>query len=161
MADADILSAFLCKVFARTYGNALPAETLATHLAHDLSPAATVAMLASGASYAILAEADGGLLGSAVLTISPAPPGGLATIELAKLYVDPRKHGHGVAALLLDAALARARTLGYERIWLCVWECNPRALAFYRKHGFVAVGRAQVRVGEVVFEDFVMERSLS
>jgi diamine N-acetyltransferase len=159
-ADADRLSALLCAVFAHTYGAELPDAVLDCHLADALSPAALAAALGAGGAHAILAEFDGATAGCAMLAPGTTLDSS-ATLELAKLYVLPAHQGRGVAGALLDAALIQARALGHTRLWLCVWERNPRAIAFYRKHGFVTVGRARVQVGPVVFEDFVMERVLS
>ena len=56
--------------------------------------------------------------------------------------MDQAWHGRGVAPILMDAAVSEAAggARGCTAIWLGVWERNPRAQAFYRKHGFVPVG---------------------
>ena len=43
--------------------------------------------------------------------------------------------------------LARAGRGGADQVWLGVWEHNPRAIAFYRKHGFVEVGAQVFQLG--------------
>jgi ribosomal protein S18 acetylase RimI-like enzyme len=49
-------------------------------------------------------------------------------------------HGRGVAQALMEHVLGRAAPLDADVAWLGVWERNPRAIAFYRKQGFEAVG---------------------
>jgi ribosomal-protein-alanine N-acetyltransferase len=49
--------------------------------------------------------------------------------------------GGGAAAMLLDAALERARAAGNLRAVLEVRVSNRRAIRFYEKHGFVRVGK--------------------
>jgi len=44
-------------------------------------------------------------------------------------------------------------------VWLGVWEHNPRAIAFYRKWGFEAVGEHVFVVGTDPQRDLVMTRS--
>ena len=47
----------------------------------------------------------------------------------------------GGAALLLSAAVDSARAQGIAQLELNVSETNPRAIAFYRRHGFEVIGR--------------------
>jgi ribosomal protein S18 acetylase RimI-like enzyme len=59
------------------------------------------------------------------------------------VYVTPAHRGarHGVAAKLLDAAIAWAREVGKaQSVTLSVHERNDRAHAFYRRYGFVDTG---------------------
>ena len=66
-------------------------------------------------------------------------PLGFATLEgrlLHQLVVVPRARGSGVAAALLDMGKSRS-TAGLD---LEVNRDNPRAIAFYRRHGFREVG---------------------
>ena len=52
------------------------------------------------------------------------------------------------------------RPCGAETLFLGVWERNPRALRFYEKHGFRAVGTQIFRVGSDDQTDIVMARSI-
>jgi ribosomal protein S18 acetylase RimI-like enzyme len=45
--------------------------------------------------------------------------------------------------------------------WLGVWEHNPRAIAFYRKSGFVEVGDHVFPVGRDPQRDVVMARAVA
>jgi predicted GNAT family N-acyltransferase len=58
------------------------------------------------------------------------------------LYVYAAHHGTGIAPPLLDAVVDPE-----ESVALWVADPNPRAQAFYRKHGFVADGTAQAEDG--------------
>jgi GNAT superfamily N-acetyltransferase len=64
------------------------------------------------------------------------------TRQLYVLYVYAADHGTGAGQALLDAVINPA-----ESAALWVADPNPRAQAFYRKHGFVADGTAQVQAG--------------
>lgn len=55
-------------------------------------------------------------------------------VELTTLYLLARVHGSGLADLLLERAVGRASAR------LSVLTENPRARAFYRRHGFREVG---------------------
>ena len=43
-------------------------------------------------------------------------------------------------------------------VWLAVWERNHRAIAFYRKWGFVEVGNQSFLLGDDLQNDLVMQR---
>jgi GNAT superfamily N-acetyltransferase len=62
--------------------------------------------------------------------------------QLYVLYVVAADHGTGAGLALLAAVLDPE-----EPVALWVADPNPRAQAFYRKHGFVADGAAQVEGG--------------
>ena len=51
--------------------------------------------------------------------------------EVRRLYVEPVLQGQGVGAALLEYAI---RELHVTRLWAL--EKNPRAIAFYQRHGF-------------------------
>lgn len=54
---------------------------------------------------------------------------------------------YGIAQTFMAAAQEVARELGGLHTWLGVWERNPRALAFYKKQGFIDVGSTTFHVG--------------
>jgi ribosomal protein S18 acetylase RimI-like enzyme len=39
----------------------------------------------------------------------------------------------------------------HDALWLCVWEQNETAVAFYQKWGYKQVGTTQIFVGPIVF----------
>ena len=51
--------------------------------------------------------------------------------EVRRLYVEPVLQGQGIGAALLEYAI---RELHVTRLWAL--EKNPRAIAFYQRHGF-------------------------
>jgi len=90
---------------------------------------------------AAVAERDGEMIGIAMSgpTLDAAAPW---TRQLYVLYVYAADHGTGAGRALLEAVIDPA-----ESAALWVADPNPRAQAFYRKHGFVADGTAQVEDG--------------
>jgi ribosomal protein S18 acetylase RimI-like enzyme len=109
-----------------------------------------------------LAEADSTLAGYAKLTAGETPEciAGPAPVQLARLYVDQRWHGTGVAHALMETCLSEARKQGFKTIYLGVWEHNERAQAFYRKWGFVRVGEHIFQMGDDPQTDWWMARSV-
>ncbi|MFD6464097.1 GNAT family N-acetyltransferase [Streptomyces roseolus] len=82
-----------------------------------------------------LARIEGEVCGFA----AASPQSAVAEIELHALYVRAAWYGTGLAAELLWTALDPGRSCS---LW--VFEDNPRALAFYRKHGFELDGGRKV-----------------
>jgi ribosomal-protein-alanine N-acetyltransferase len=60
--------------------------------------------------------------------------------EILTLAVAPAARGQGLGRRLLHAAVARARELGAETMFLEVGTENPAALALYARLGFTKVG---------------------
>ncbi len=71
-------------------------------------------------------------------------------------YLRPDHRGRGVGRQLERYALDFFRALGFGGAWLRVSPTNTRALAFYKKHGWVDVGR-----DDGVPEMCVMRKQLS
>jgi ribosomal protein S18 acetylase RimI-like enzyme len=72
----------------------------------------------------------------------PMDAGAPWTRQLYVLYVYAADHGTGAGSALLEAVVEPE-----ESVALWVADPNPRAQAFYRKHGFVADGTALVDGG--------------
>lgn len=88
-----------------------------------------------------VAERDGELIGIA-MSGPPLDAAAAWARQLYVLYVCAAEHGTGAGPALLDAVVEPD-----ESAALWVADPNPRAQAFYRKHGFVADGTAQVEGG--------------
>ncbi|WP_233625270.1 GNAT family N-acetyltransferase [Actinoplanes sp. ATCC 53533] len=88
-----------------------------------------------------VAERAGELIG---IAMSGPPLDAAATWarQLYVLYVRAADHGTGAGPALLQAVVDPE-----ESAALWVADPNPRAQAFYRKHGFIADGTAQIEGG--------------
>ena len=93
------------------------------------------------ANRVAVAERDGVVIGVAMAGPPEAPEPGWS-LHLYVLYVLAAEHGSGAGSALLDAVIHP-----HESAALWVADPNPRAQAFYRKHGFVADGTIQVDDG--------------
>lgn len=171
-ADADGLSRLAALTFPLACTPQTPAGVLATHIATRLDPASFRRHLADPGCTVLLAEdGEGGESGEPVgyttlLTGEPADPDVARairhrpTIELARFYVHPERHGSGTAGLLMERTLAATTATGARGTWLGVSEENARAHAFYARHGFEPVGRKRFQLGDTWEDDIVRERSL-
>lgn len=93
------------------------------------------------ANRVAVAERDGEMIGIAMAGPSRSSESQWST-QLYVLYVLAAEHGTGAGSALLDAVVGP-----HDPAALWVADPNPRAQAFYRKHGFVADGTVNVEEG--------------
>ncbi|MGB3122219.1 MAG: GNAT family N-acetyltransferase, partial [Pseudomonas sp.] len=60
--------------------------------------------------------------------------------ELQRLYIQERFTGLGIGQQLLQAAEHHAARQGASLLWATVWVGNERALGFYPRRGYAALG---------------------
>lgn len=164
VSDAPALSRFMAHAFETAFGALNDPARLATFLAESYSVPRQTAELEDPATLTLIAELDGALAGFAQVRRGPYLPAcvtGPEPIELQRFYVDPVWIGRGIARPLMDRAKQEAGARGGQTFWLGVWETNARAIAFYRKAGFVTVGTHSFDVGGEQQTDLVMVTSLS
>lgn len=61
------------------------------------------------------------------------------TVEIKRMFVDPRWRGRGIARAVLDGLEAEARRRGYVRSILETGVGQPEAIALYRWVGYVPI----------------------
>ncbi|MDZ8200476.1 GNAT family N-acetyltransferase [Microbacterium sp. SSW1-59] len=140
-ADAAPLAALHVETWRQTYAGLMPAETFGADMLRSRRRLWDRALNDPRADMRIrLAEAGGQLIGfawsgDAVGNTGTRPP---RDLQLYALYVDALHHGGGAGQALLNAVL------GDEPAVLWVAKENSRAVAFYRRNGFVPDGTEQV-----------------
>jgi len=164
----DTDAAALAELAAVTFPLATPhdttAEAVETFIAEVLSADRFAGYLDDPRRVLLVAEIEGEPVGYAMLIHGepddPDVVGAVAsrpTIDLNKFYVHPERHGSGIAAALMDAAIEVARVAGARSLWLGVNVENDRANRFYAKHGFAVVGTKRFKLGDRYEHDFVRE----
>ena len=157
--DAPALAAFGARTFAETFGETNAPEDMAAYLAGAYGEPQQRAEVMNPDIATLIVEAGAELAGFAQVRRggqAPACVTGASIVELWRFYVDRLWQGRGVAQELMAAAHRAARELGGERMWLSVWERNPRAIAFYTKRGFVDAGSKSFHVGSDCQTDRVL-----
>ena len=161
--DAAALSLVASATFLEAFAGVLAGPDIVAHCASKSSPAAFARWIADSASVVMLAEAAEGAapLAYTVLTTPDLPIETRADdIELKRIYVLERAHGHGLAGELMARALGDARMIGKRRILLGVYGGNARAQRFYEKQGFAVVGTRQFQIGSALHDDLIYGRGL-
>lgn len=157
--DAPLLAELGARTFADAFGASNTPEDMAAYLAANFSPERQREELEDSARICLIAEEGGRAVGYAQLrSEAPGEGGGGSRLELVRLYSTQDRLGLGVGAALMERFLRAGEEGGHDRLFLSVWEHNPRAIAFYRKWGFETTGRKDFLLGSDLQTDLVMER---
>lgn len=162
--DAAALALVGQGTFLETYAGQLQLAHILAHCAHEHAAPRYAGWLADAAQLVWIAEAAEGRapVGYAIVAApdlpTPLQPGDL---ELKRLYALHRLHGTGLGARLMAHAIAAAQAAGASRLLVGVFAANTRANAFYARQGFVLAGVRKFRVGEGVYDDLVLARTLT
>ncbi len=148
--DAAPLAALAARIFTETFADDTAPDDLAAFLDRAYGVRQQSEEIASPDVVTLIAESPAGFAGYAQVRRGSRAPGCVSTpepVELWRFYIQKDWHGKGIAGRLMAAVIDAARTLGGRSLWLSVWERNPRAIAFYGKHGFRDVGSEPFWVG--------------
>lgn len=165
--DAAALALVGRATFLETYAGQLPVANILAHCASEHSVERYAGWLVedghqlSSRIWIVEAALGRAPLGYAVVAASDLPVAATADdLELKRFYLLGRLHGQGLGAQLMRTVLDGARTMGARRLLLGVFSANAHAIDFYARHGFIQAGARKFRVGQAVYDDLVLARSL-
>lgn len=160
-ADGPELAQMATRSFTETFGTLYPASDLAAFLDATFGADGLPSQLDDPAYRVRLATEEDRIIGFAKLGPVAFPGDWPAdAIELHQLYVLGGWHGEGIGAELMDWTIATARSGGHSALLLSVYVDNHRARRFYRRYGFVEMGRYEFRVGDTIDDDRIMQLTL-
>jgi ribosomal protein S18 acetylase RimI-like enzyme len=76
--------------------------------------------------------------------------------QLQKIYVLKEFLGQGIGRPLLEAVMEHAAAEKVDALWLDVLKENERAIRFYERHGFTALGDDIYTIGAQTFRFHLM-----
>jgi ribosomal protein S18 acetylase RimI-like enzyme len=160
--DAKLLAELGAQTFAETFAKDNSPEDMAAYLAESFSVGRLTEELNETSSRFFVAEVEGSAAGYAKIQSGEAPDGveGERPVELVRLYISREWLGRGVGHALMRRCIDEARELGFQTVWLGVWERNHRAQAFYRKWDFQEVGEHIFQLGSDPQRDILMQRAV-
>ena len=162
--DASALARAAATFFEQTFAAANRPENMKDYLAHAFSEERQRAELRDPNQRVwVTVDARGEIVGYAHVRLGATSRHVVARhpVEIARVYADQRLHGKGLGAALMRACIDFALDCGADVVWLGVWERNPRAIAFYAKHGFRTVGDQEFLLGTDRQRDLVLARYLT
>ncbi len=158
--DAEALSALMERTFRDTFEAVNSPGNMLIHCQASYSHAMQSREIRDPTIDTLVSEHDGQLVGFAQLRGArcKASTEAARPFEIQRLYVTKAWHGKGVAQGLMHEIIGLATNCGADLIWLGVWENNPRAIAFYEKHGFMQAGAHVFLLGLDPQRDLLMTR---
>lgn len=146
------------ETFLETFGSVNTEANMQQYLAEGFSVEKLTAELSHPQSDFYFAKQDRMTIGYLKLNMGAAQTElqDDKSLEIERIYVLSCFHGKSIGQQLYTHALQIAREHHMESVWLGVWEENPRAIAFYRKNGFLPFGQHVFRLGDDVQTDVMM-----
>ncbi len=175
LQDASSIAQIGIHTFTTTFAHSLPASELRAYLDDVYSPEATTKDIVDPnkdmlvATITIVSTAEHPpreqVIGFALLTRGTTDPclssyNQDTLIELQRIYIHPSHQGHGAGKLLARELESKARSQGYEYIWLGVWEENFKAQKVYAGMGYRRVGEHAFVMGREVQTDWILVKEL-
>ena len=162
LEDALILRDFSIKTFSETFSHLNTPETMKAYLDESFNINKIRGELLNVNSHFYFLCSDGKLAGYLKLNNYPAQTdiNDQQSLEIERIYVAKEFQGEGFGRLLMEKAIDIAKMQKKSYLWLGVWEKNEKAIGFYEKSGFSAVGTHSFIMGEEEQTDFVMRRNL-
>lgn len=160
--DIALLRQLAIKTFVDTYSAHNTPEVMADYLEKAFHEAQLVRELSHPESEFHVIEEAGQWIAYIKLNEGTAQTDDRSdsVLEIERIYVDQDYQGNGFGKILLEIAVAVARTKRKGKLWLGVWEQNPKAISFYESQGFTKTGTHVFMIGGEAQNDWVMEKEV-
>ncbi len=162
IADLHRLQEISIRTFSETFASANSAENMQKYLREKFSLEKLSDELNNPDAEFYFASFNSDIIGYLKLNSGTSQtelkdgPG----LEIERIYVAKEYHGKKVAQLLFQKALEAAASRRADYIWLGVWDQNERAIAFYKKNGFVEFDQHIFKLGDEEQTDIMMKLDL-
>ena len=150
------------KTFFETFSESNTEENMAKYLEEGFSNEKLTEELSDEHSQFYLALLDNQVIGYLKLNFgqSQTELQDTSGLEIERIYVPKAYHGKKVGQILYDKAMHIATETNADYVWLGVWEENPRAIAFYKKNGFVEFDKHIFKLGDDEQTDIMMRKRI-
>jgi ribosomal protein S18 acetylase RimI-like enzyme len=160
-SDALRLSILFQTVYITTYGFEGVSNEYASFISKRFAPQYIENTITNGQDSIIVATLNENLVGVAEIDFNrPCPIGNVEEPELGKLYVLDAFFGKGIGYNLMNEVEKTALAKGHKQVWLEVWDENPRAIAFYERQGYQAIGSVPFPMDDNTYTNIVMIKTL-
>lgn len=162
IADIEQLQQISQLTFIETFAALNSKEDMEKYIKESLSKEKLMAELSQHSSCFYFAILNGTVIGYLKLNFgqSQTELKGENSLEIERIYVLKAFHGKRVGQLFYEKAIQVAWQAKMEYVWLGVWEKNPRAIAFYKKNGFIEFDKHIFKLGSDEQTDILMKLPL-
>lgn len=160
--DAAKLAAIGRMTFVETFAHTNTKEDMHQYVSKAFTEKQLLKELAEPGSTFLMAFERDRLAGYAKLRSSqnPANLKNAKALELQRIYARQSYQGKKIGKQLMEYSLEMAKAMGFDTLWLGVWEYNPKAIAFYEKWGFEKFGQQTFTLGYDVQTDVLMKKRI-
>jgi len=158
-ADVNELATFAFNAFKDAYRGKMNEADISAYVKKSFDIKVVAEQLKDDQTLFHIALTDNGMKGYIKLRWDRSRPelSGVKAIEMERIYVIEAHYRSGLGTILFNHALKVASELGFECMWLAVWQKNERALSFYKKMGMEIFGAQEFIVNTIVNQDFVLK----
>jgi ribosomal protein S18 acetylase RimI-like enzyme len=154
LSKLSLLQEISKNTFEETFAAFNTKEDMTHYFEHNLSLDQLALELESPESsfYFIYVEEE--LSGYMKLNISE-------TFEIERIYILNKFQGIGAGKTFMNFALDHSKSLGFNSLWLGVWEHNTKAISFYKSLGFITYSEHDFLLGSDHQRDILMRLELN
>ncbi|MEK0423373.1 MAG: hypothetical protein RLZ95_1283 [Bacteroidota bacterium] len=163
LQDVEALQAIGRVTFSQTFSEHNNAEDMEAYLKTSYAIEKLTAEINNPESEFYFAKENENIIGYLKINTGKAQTEikNLDAFEIERIYVDQAYLGKKIGQILFQKALQLAKQKKAAYVWLGVWEENHRAIAFYKKNGFVPFDKHIFKLGNDEQTDIMMKLDLS
>lgn len=157
-SELSILQSLAIRTYSAAFAHKNQPGVIEKYYEHAFAKAYLSKQLSNQESYWYFARDNDQIIGYLRLNVGESQtefsePYGL---EVERIYIDIPHLRKGYGTKLLAFSISKAKELEKNYIWLGVWEENPEAIKFYKKHGFQTVGTHDYDMIAEIQTDYIM-----
>ncbi|MRG88101.1 GNAT family N-acetyltransferase [Salinibacillus xinjiangensis] len=162
MKDLPILQDISYETFYETFSNQNSPENMKAYLDKAFNQKQLTKELSNDSSHFFFVYVNDEVAGYLKVNTDDAQTEtmGYEALEIERIYIKSKFQRHGLGQDLLEKAMEMAVKNHKKKIWLGVWEKNEKAIAFYKKMGFVHTGSHSFFMGDEEQTDLIMTKSI-
>ena len=151
------------KTFSKTFSEINTKENMDKYLEESFSIDQLKEELNNELSQFYFAKLENKVIGYMKLNVGEAQKENQNdnALEIERIYVLQDFQGKKVGQLLYLHAIQIAEEMSADYVWLGVWEKNFKAIAFYKKNGFIAFDEYVFMLGDDRQIDILMKLELA
>ncbi|USB32305.1 GNAT family N-acetyltransferase [Paenibacillus sp. YPG26] len=162
LEDSHLLQQISYETFNETFGHQNSPENMNTYLerAFNLKQVETELCHVSSQFYVVYWNDEAAGYLKVNINEAQSEKMGDESLEIERIYVRSKFQKHGLGTYLINKARDMAIENNKKKMWLGVWEKNQKAIAFYKRMGFVHAGAHSFYMGDEEQTDLLMTRTI-
>ncbi len=161
LEENSLLRSLSMETFTTAFAEQNTKEDMDAYVSTAFSEAQIITELRNANSTFYFVETGNQIIGYLKLNVKDAQSESIANgLEIERIYLLASYQGRGIGQLMMDKAIAVARQMRKERIWLGVWGKNYGAVRFYQRNGFKKFAEHDFYLGKDLQTDWLMDLSI-